>query len=1018
MKFKELKQYLTQQTQQLENSYVQPKELLRALQAEHGRVLPEKLQEAFNNYQIEYNKLTYSHKKIQTRIDSETSKGTDDDVEMESIEEMEAYYPLLSSFQRMHVDLQLARNLAYRDQHQQGVFSSDQESEKIVLMSQDFSQTCVNTIKEKINDIFTATSGSSNIDQMSMKLNEIGHDSLVEGGVSNGHLTDYPRRAYVFLNTDLPELQSPTGDPIKDDLETVVQAYLTYHELDQKAAPNVRAMITTLSYQSGLQGMGNIFLKSGFMHAKLAEQEFTFETLAARSTIFFNKEIGKLQFEMFMENEILQIFPSFEVIKPANVSQKITLDIDVQKDEKGYPTFVAEDPKISFSIVRPIDFAESHPIRIVEANLQNPTKVDPQHIDSFHPFLEDMAKFAGYSSLEEIYYSEPTGEKTEQFQRFDAKRKVEVAHFDTIFIGNLKTLNSDEKAFLQKLSNDYYINGKNKVELGKEVFQFVERQLSSGKLSYSDKFRYMHLLRVAADLSGDKNRPVKIIDNLVKNELGMSELEKEFFKEKCGMIYDKETDLKKLSEVTARSVQIIQSEINKVQDSKEIDEARLTYLIKIAVYYSLPLPDSFDPAKVITILSNMSDSKSALFQGAKLHPGVYQQILEPPKGFWLFEALRTFGEWLGIVKPRPNEKIFSEQEHAELIGKHFPLSSTGVTIKNPYMFLSENSDHTFKGNLEFNTLEGKLAFLKEFAANRSSNDFDELIRFAPNFLKECDTAFSNSPNQSIFWKSSFSEYFSSLWKNGKPEIILAMMKEMPNFFAAAAKREDFLPTREKLAFLVAFPNSSFLQGQVGDAFFKGLDQKLTDIANQPVNIKNNEDMFIRRCFEELLSNADPTIVSRLPNLFSVLQTNVSSSFPQSIHSRLKMLVEGKDLKMSQDELVVFLKQLNEDLLTLAKTQFQGFLGAGDQEAISSIITIVQSDQGRSYSDKLTGFEAILTVGSNVPEQQSERLIEELAEARLRIPKSLEDASHKINLAASAQSSTSAPVPVESSGHHP
>lgn len=258
---------------------------------------------------------------------------------------------------------------------------------------------------------------------------------------------------------------------------------------------------------------------------------------------------------------------------------------------------------------------------------------------------------------------------------------------------------------------------------------------------------------------------------------------------------------------------------------------------------------------------------------------------------------------------------------------------------------------------------------------------------------------------------------------------MAIMKEMPGFFAAAATRQDdFLPAKEKLAFLVEFPNSPSLTGKAGDAFFKGLDQKLTGMANQPVNPKNNQDKFIRSCFARLLSNPDSTIRFKLPNLFASLETNVPASSPRSINNRLEMLLKAKDLNMSKDELVVFLNQLNKDLLTLAEKQFSDpSYTRDDNIAIDSIIKIVQSDPkiqyreyGReeSYSDLLTGFEAILNI-SVKPNPQAEHLIHQLAEARLRITKDLQDASQKIDLATPApQSSTAAPVPVESSDYRP
>lgn len=817
MKLKDLKDRSEEIKGLLQRQAV-PNSILKELKIDFGgdfNAFPKELKDAYQKYSDTYYELQKISAKLGSQLKDAEEKGMSGESEIKLPVEIDNYgiddfFQFRSQLQRSYANLQLTRNEEFRTKKDSDVISTDTvtNTERIVFTSQDLSESFLTKLQKETQQVLSILNHPFDKQRMNEGLKSIDADALISEGENSNHLgtssqhrKDYTRGLYVFESdkafSSLPE-ELKTGDYVVDDLEKIVQAYLKRNELGQDAAPNVRALITTLLTQGvGLPGQMYVKFETNFFHFG-SRNDFAHTQEVDQASVFFDSETGKLRFETYIERSYNMINEEKVTPEQAEASKlfgKLSMEIDMERDASGNtilnagsPTFTANKPDFNFAIVRNSDFAKAYPILFNKDDFNERSQLDEKSIDSLRPYLNDMAKFGGYASLTALFNEEYPGES-----QFKLEKRAAYAKFNDSFLGKINSDDTEVQSFFKEASENFYGKGKSADELSKDILSFVDEHLSQVP-DDQKKLQYIHLLKMGESLSSDEKH--------------------EEYRQKAGKILSDNKVMQLLAKELAAS------------DLKE--GAVMNETIKEKLDFAVNCLD-LDSQKVVEILCRNPNSKEALLAASRLNENIYQEIVQPKTT--LSYVFRKIGEFFGTVEPRPE---FTPEEHKILIQQHYDV------LKD------EREDNPYREKLAQLPAKDKLSFLCAYVGNADNSK--HLERLGDKFFEKLDNNLKKiidsrgEENKEI--RGSIFKSLDELAGKNNSDFFNPVVAKIPKLFAEYARdcsnSKDLFSSTErmlKIAQLCDDQNNKILMKN-NPGFFVKLVGNLTVVAKTDIKDPN------------------------------------------------------------------------------------------------------------------------------------------------------------------------------------
>jgi hypothetical protein len=364
-------------------------------------------------------------------------------------------------------------------------------------------QMSAQRITKMTNDLLNVVSGQFDLNSYNNKLQENGHNTLSADGINNGFGRD--QTSVYFRNQCVTEFNRDANLENFTNIENFIGDFLKATRLPDSVKPNLMALLSTLSYQSGLPG---------FMFAQLIDTAYV--SLSAercgnnQNAIFISggdtlvtldfDSSGKLYVNLLAQSsgekaiDVKNVGYGFE----PNLAYRTRLVIETSLDSQNNPIFKLDNLECDISgRILPIDKKTKTPFeipdkvewRLHKGALLNVNRIDPNYFDPLDDLVTLVGKFAGFASLDHltalgnvlVFNSELPG----ILQRNSRKP-----------IG----LKSYEAAFLRDLYYDYTVNKCPPNALATKIIHFFNQQLPN--LPKEDLPRYVHLVNMALQLTG------------------------------------------------------------------------------------------------------------------------------------------------------------------------------------------------------------------------------------------------------------------------------------------------------------------------------------------------------------------------------------------------------------------------------------------------------------------------------------------------------------------------------------
>lgn len=476
------------------------KNLLDLFKTEATYMLPPKVASTFQKYKDCYMALEAIKKEVSQKIE-EAEKNKQEEIPYELPKNFVKNYNLLPILQS---NFEITCQSSYRNKYAPNQLAvTDKEKTLFIFEPKDFSKA-IQPYTEQVEKILEIMSGPFDLNSKNQQLSAETQDILVAPYMMNRGFARDSYSTYfqdqtkniIYANRDI------THNEANIRLEDFISLYLQKSKLPAEIRPHLKALITTLCYQSGLTAVASELIMefTSFNYIDPNNANKYINTRPFSGSTFMQQVYFDEKFRLHIENycsENKQITGAGEFNMPYEKRLTTTINVNVNNN---IPHFKLE--KFEFSYMAYVPKTTKSQLLINPLFLSGKKNIDKNHLDLSRPLLENLAKFCGYQSLK-------------QFANVN-KSSIHVIQFDKDCIHELFAkkekklgLTSIETEFFIKLHDVLSKKDTQKPEIFKMISDFIDNQLP--KLSDADKLRYIYLLKMADNLGGSKTKEIQDI---------------------------------------------------------------------------------------------------------------------------------------------------------------------------------------------------------------------------------------------------------------------------------------------------------------------------------------------------------------------------------------------------------------------------------------------------------------------------------------------------------------------------
>jgi hypothetical protein len=358
--------------------------------------------------------------------------------------------------------------------------------------------------------ILETTSGKFNLATCNAKLAQSKHTTLDVNAMNEGFYKDHDASSFTGQSVKEAGRNASHSSTLKK-CEDFVDLYLKETQFPAEIKPNLMALISTLAYQSGIQGITHdtllntvygVFTGQGGHKPGVASiatggtDKLSFWFDADKNLCI--QALGNVSPVIFDNGSVFSGESKANIIKSTNI--KIKVECNANKE----PTFTLDtfDQTVSCFLGKNASDVVQWGVKKNNISEYNYNSVDQKHFTILEGTVENLVKFAGYTSTED--WAKKHGRST--------ATAIFYPEFYTYDLGKTKRspdigLTPKEIQLIDQLYQGFYKDHATPEQMAKHITNFVVNALPT--LSASDKVRYLNLLKMAASFGGSDLKEVR-----------------------------------------------------------------------------------------------------------------------------------------------------------------------------------------------------------------------------------------------------------------------------------------------------------------------------------------------------------------------------------------------------------------------------------------------------------------------------------------------------------------------------